>query len=457
MFSRRPGHRFNRGRIATASAFSPADIPGLVAWFDMQDSGSYTVTSGAVSSIKNKASGVFWTEAGSTQRPTYNATGINGLPCMDFDGVNDRIISTEAAVVSALSVANSYTLLYVAIFDTLSRDDSLFAAGNSATSLGIRSWGQDTTGAGRWSVTTLTDGGASVKSISVASSVPGAHVHCWDASPTQVTRQLNNWTEDPLNSAHAPGATTSNRVALGCRPRSTPTLFFDGKKGELLLYSSRLPTTDKTRLFNYLYGRWAITPLHHVITQGDSITAGTVSGTPIASYLSVTGAIISNVATGGRKASEILATDIDGEMTQFRASGEVICWLLAGSNDLATGDGTVGNYATPAQVLGYLSSIVTRLRAIGMSVVTGTILYRQASAWNNNPDYNTAVDTINVDIRANVGSVYGDYIVDTNAIAVANGGFSQYVDGTHPNATLTAALAAGVQVGIDSAVAARGW
>lgn len=243
---------------ATLTLPTPLNLAsGCVAWFDMLDSSSFTNASGAVSAIVNKASGVSWTEALASQRPTYNATGLNGKPCMDFDGVNDRIISTEAAVWQALNVGNAYTLFYVAAFDTLARDDSVIATGNSATNLGIRVWGQNTTGAGRWAAITLTDAGGVVTTVSAASSQLGAHVHCWHASATQVSLQLDGGAADPNNAAHAPGATTSDRVALGCRPRSAPTLFLDGKLGSLLLYNSRLSAGEITSISSYLAARWA--------------------------------------------------------------------------------------------------------------------------------------------------------------------------------------------------------
>jgi hypothetical protein len=234
---------------------SPANIAGLVAWFDMLDAASFTNTAGFISSITNKASGVAWTEA--TNRPAYSATAISAHPGMDFNGTSHRIISTEAAVWQAVNPGNAYTLFYVAAFDTLDRSEAVFSGANSATSTGIRAWGQSTTGAGRWAHNTIQDSAVAINSESSGGSSTGVHVFCWHASSTQVSMQLDNGSADPNNGAHSPGATTMDRAALGCRPRSSPTLFFDGRLGELVLYNSRLSSTDITNVANYLAARWA--------------------------------------------------------------------------------------------------------------------------------------------------------------------------------------------------------
>lgn len=464
VFSRRPSPRFNRGRIASgAPGFSPANIADLVANIDMLDSSGFATTSGNVSSLTNKASGAVWTVA--TNRPAYNAAILGGKPGMVFNGTSSRVIQTEAAVLAALS--GPCTIFYVAEFDTMSRDEALIATGNSATSLGIRSWGQNTTGDGRWAMTTLTDAGASVVSTSTAKSQPGPLVHCWRPNGTTVANQINKGVKDPAASAHAPGTTNSDRFAIGCRPRSSPTLHFDGNLGQLLIYSRVLTDEEVAQVVDWLYTRWGITPLQHVLTQGDSITAGNTAGAvSIASLLSVPGAIITNVATGGRKATEVLATDIDAEMVQFRSTGNVVAYSAPGSNDLATGDGTPGNYATPEQLLTTLEAIATRYRELQITSVAGNITYRQSGGWGNNPAYNTAADTVKAAMKVGYTQVstyvwvndgtgkYGEYVIDVNAALVDAGGFALYIDNTHPNPTGTAAMAAPVQEGIDLALAA---
>ncbi len=238
-----------------APPFDPLSIAGSVAWFNMRDASSFTNSGGFISSITNKVSSVAWSEA--TNRPAYSAGGVNGHPCMDFDGINDQIISTEAAVVSALQVDQPYTLFYMAIFDTADRADSVFGAANSSGT-GARRWGQSTVGTGRWHVSVVQDDTTAVAVDDAgALYVSGAHAHCWNASTTQVSLQIDNAAAAPNNAAFAPGATTIVRAALGCRPVAAPNTFFDGKLGELLLYNSRLSAGDITNVATYLATAWA--------------------------------------------------------------------------------------------------------------------------------------------------------------------------------------------------------
>lgn len=240
-----------------AGSFSPADITGLVFWQDMQDTGAYTESGGVVTQFINKASSVAWTEA--TNRAAYSATGLNGLPCMDFDGTNDRYISTEAAVVSALTNAAAYTVIYVGSHDTVDRGDSVFAIGNSGVATSrTRRWGQSTDGAGRWQTQSINDAGTTVTNISAGGSNTSPHIFYWHSPGTTVSLQVDNAAASPSGAASDPGTLTPDRCAVGSRPDSAPDTFFDGKLGELIVYAGDITGTDYTDLLTYLQTKWGL-------------------------------------------------------------------------------------------------------------------------------------------------------------------------------------------------------
>jgi len=261
-FVRIPGRRFNRGRVpvtvggAPAGTFSPLDIAGCVAWFDMQDAGSFTVAAGEVSAITNKVSSVSWTEA--TNRPAYAATGLNSLPCMDFDGTNDQIIDTEAAVFGALTNAAAYTLFYVAALNTIDRNEAIFGVGDSAQAANrARYWGQSSSGLGRHRSDSINDAGTLVTVIGSVAPDTTAHVYSWYSPGTTVSLSTDQAAANPNATAQNPGTLTPNRSALGCRPRTAPDQFFDGQLGEFLLYNSELSGADRTTVAAYLKTRWS--------------------------------------------------------------------------------------------------------------------------------------------------------------------------------------------------------
>lgn len=251
----------NRGRIATAAGvapFVPTDIAGLVVWFDMQDATSFTDTGGFVSAITNKASSVSWTEA--TNRPAYAATGLNSRPCMDFDGLNDRIISTEAAVFGALDDQSDYTILGVIAADDLDALEVFFGVADSTVALNnSKRWGTNITGAGVWVIAGNNNAGGGTVAESTGNTVNTPIVFEAYSAATLTSIQINGAAADPNATAMAFGTLTPNRSALGCRPSSAPTTFWDGRIGELLIYSSALSASDRSRARSYLGSRWGIT------------------------------------------------------------------------------------------------------------------------------------------------------------------------------------------------------
>ncbi len=248
--------RRSAARAPSGGAFSPLDIAGCVAWFDMQDAGSFTDNSGFVSVITNKASSVSWTEA--TNRPAYSATGLNSKPCMDFDGLNDRIISTEAAVFGAVTDAAAYTIFVVAKLDAVDvSTDVFFGIGNSGfNSRSTRYWGQSTAGLGSWTSRTENDASSGINVNSTATADATAHVFCWYSPGTTVSLSIDQGSNDPNGTAQNPGTLTPTRSALGAMPDSVPDGFLDGQIGELILYNSELSGANRTTVADYLKTRW---------------------------------------------------------------------------------------------------------------------------------------------------------------------------------------------------------
>lgn len=237
---------------------TPTSISGAVAWFDMQDAASYT-QAGTVTSINNKISSVAW--AAGANPPTYSASGINSFPCMDFDGVNDTIISSEAAVYSALANSSDYTIFFVANCDTQDRSEAIFGCGNSAVgAASLRYWGQSSSSTGRWISTTINDAVTTVNALNNVISDVNVNIFCWSSPGTTVSLNLNNApAPNPSATAQNPGTLTLNQSALGSRPDSAADTFFDGKMGELIVYDRELTAMEKASVGAYLSLKWTIT------------------------------------------------------------------------------------------------------------------------------------------------------------------------------------------------------
>lgn len=246
-----------RGRaLARVSSFSPLDEGNGSAWIDLQDAAAYTTSSGFFATVTNKVSSTVWSEA--TNRPAVS-TAIGGFNCADFDGTNDRIISNEAGPISALSNSNAFTLFIVGVTDAADAVRVMFAAGNSGQAIaGSKRFGTNTTGAGRWNVAATNDAATGVAVDSSATADTNPHVFCFRSTGTQVYLQIANGAADPSAAAFTPGTLTPNQIALGCRPSSTATTFWDGKIGEVILYSVELSTAAITRVHDYLDSKWGL-------------------------------------------------------------------------------------------------------------------------------------------------------------------------------------------------------
>lgn len=320
-------------QLGANDQFSPLWFEGCVAWFDMQDPRSYVVASGAVSDIVNKASGVTWTQGTAANRPLFDATKLNGFPCLDCDGSNDYIMSTEAAVVAACTNSPAITVMAVFLCDTPDSSTSFFAAANSTEiTKSSRGWGTNTTGSGNWLANAANDAGTQVTVQSVGSTAntnPNVFEY-WSTGAVSSIR-INGGTADPNGAAQAIGTLTPNRCAIGGAPRSNPNAFFDGAVGEVLVFNRELSELERAIIRTYLLRKWGIadpSPLTILgsaawwvrFDQGVSLNSGNVSqvndlsgngvnftqGTAINQPLFVSSAINNRPAARGDGSNDVL-------------------------------------------------------------------------------------------------------------------------------------------------------
>lgn len=100
MYSRRPGARFNRGRIATAAAASstPISILGSLAWWVRADLG-ITIGTGVSAWADQSGNGVNFAQGTGSAQPAFGATaGPNNTPAVTGDGTNDILSATWSRV-----------------------------------------------------------------------------------------------------------------------------------------------------------------------------------------------------------------------------------------------------------------------------------------------------------------------------------------------------------------------
>lgn len=109
--------------------FTPIDIPNLAFWFEPRKGGTYQDSTGTTlpATITNDPVGYLpdWsgnnfhaTQAGVTEKPTLQLTGLNSSATIKFDGSNDSLTLGNPAALNGASVGN-YTATYCLFVNAL--------------------------------------------------------------------------------------------------------------------------------------------------------------------------------------------------------------------------------------------------------------------------------------------------------------------------------------------------
>lgn len=247
------------GEFAGGGVWTPASPGGLVAEIDLLNPAGYVESGGAVTEVINLVSSVSWAAASSCP---YEATGLNGHPCLHPVDITDYFLSTEAAVVNVLdcpTTAKPYTLIYVVLPDSTTTGVVTFGVGNSGVaSASTRTWGQRS-GVSQYEYSQTSPAAVgTVRSTGAVST--SLNIIAWRSPGTGCKFKLNDAADDPNNTVSTPAYTPGtgpNRAALFCRPDSSPDSPAIQRFGALYLYDHELSDTDLTAAYDYLLARWS--------------------------------------------------------------------------------------------------------------------------------------------------------------------------------------------------------
>ena len=211
------------------SSWTPADLTGLVAWWDASDTATITHDdTGAVSAWADKSgNGYSLTQPTSTRRPTTGATSLNSLNVLTFDGGDDIISAT-------LAQSQPFTIA------TVWRDVPGDARWYSSASNDVQyiSW------LGIYAGTAVLNGPAYTPNTWAYST------HIFNGSSSVV--RLNG----TAGSTGNPGATAmSGSLWIGSR---TGSFYLTGNVAEFIVAAGALTGSDLTDLETYLSDKWGL-------------------------------------------------------------------------------------------------------------------------------------------------------------------------------------------------------
>ena len=260
------------------TSFKPSSINGLELWLDASDGSSILHSSNDVSAWNDKSgNGLQGLQATSSKRPSFVASGQNGLSTIRFDGSDDFI------QVRNLSINQGYTVYSVAKTTAGSARDYLFdgVTTNSARSLiALRNSGTVQFWAGNWANTSIT-------------SPTGFFTLSAVFDNTSSLLSLNGTTVTGKNTG---SFSLTNGINLGTN-YNTNNDFLEGDIAEFIIVDGVASASDRQKVEGYLAHKWGITAAlasAHPYKSSQPTSVGVSSEDFV-----VQGATVSNVSGSG--------------------------------------------------------------------------------------------------------------------------------------------------------------
>lgn len=257
MLMQRPRPQYNRHRarkgtgsglwVASGPQFtSPTQIAGLIGWYDFSDGGYVTTSGSDITGVTDKSTtAANLSDGGGTNKLQYGVVTQNGLNTASNSAAASAYLKTAS---SAVFSASSFTIFIVAM--------TTGAVGQSKSIVG----GQfTTTGAFatyRNNGTTRFQTFENVGSAG-ANSGGGCINNTWNVLEMDAASgsgQTARYGVDTGSGSAGWPARTLGGITIGSS--GTDTIL--GAVGEVIIYNSRLSTTDRNKVQNWLKAKWAI-------------------------------------------------------------------------------------------------------------------------------------------------------------------------------------------------------
>lgn len=252
------------------SMWSPLNMATIPPIYIDAINSSITHSGGAVSEISNLGSlgsnGNF-SQSDNAKRPSYFASGFNGLPCLQFDGVDDVLISDTAAAKNIFRNVG-YPWFFV-VYQKLAADASptsrILAAALSGTT-GIRASiciGMSTTGNANkiGALHKRTDGG-SVSSPVLTNTAVLTSALC-SVEIRFGAGAIRTYVDGSsvLSSATTAGLTsdTPSVSAITIGAGTQTSTFADAKIAAIVIGNTDLPVSEREKLEGWAAHKWGLT------------------------------------------------------------------------------------------------------------------------------------------------------------------------------------------------------
>lgn len=237
----------------------PRNISGLSVWYDAADASTITLNGSAVSQWNDKSgNGLHASQSTANNQPAYLTNDRNGLATVSFDGSNDSLVTssfadgwtafTSFAVIANVGIGGGG--IGLGVFWTRSTDRQrsiVIVATNNTPPVSIR---------GHLLQSSVNDYDCAAFG---SNNTYYYMTNQWDGTTSERSTAFTARTSGTARTNTTSGALTSSNVAntvLRLGNRSDGTRGYNGKIGELIVYSSSLSTAARDAVEEYLKTKW---------------------------------------------------------------------------------------------------------------------------------------------------------------------------------------------------------
>lgn len=235
-----------------SSAWTPAQISTDL-WLDANDSSTITLNGSTVSQWNDKSGNDrHVVQASSTSQPTYNATGFNNKPTIDFDGSNDFLKNSSYQPSGALScfvVFNRDTTS--GIFVNIQRSGGIFEIsggfGGGYTNITLTATGNINPALGF----DISSGGTNTDIILYVT-------HDGSGSSASDFSARVNGTDSTIVNSGALGYAAETGTSIGARAVQN-LAYYNGRISEFVLIEGQISQDNLQKIEGYLAHKWGLT------------------------------------------------------------------------------------------------------------------------------------------------------------------------------------------------------
>ena len=223
-----------------ARLWTPADITTAL-WLDAADASTITESGGLVSQWDDKSgNGNDVTQGNSAKQPTYNATGFNGFPTIEFDGSADVLNGTASG-----TSATAWTWFCV-INDQTGAGDNIFLLDIETGRLNFLADGRPSTGPAFYDTGTYYNSN---------SDVAGLQQIAMEADDNGRIFRDGSVIYSPTYTYSDTGY--AGLIGVGGRYSGTSS-FYTGAISEMILVPTKLSDADRQKIEGYLAWKWGL-------------------------------------------------------------------------------------------------------------------------------------------------------------------------------------------------------